>query len=57
MARYDIADTGEVTQVWGKQYAKVDYEVYKEWTIRFKNCEENLINFNVENILQKIRSI
>lgn len=46
MARYDIANTGEVTQVWGNQYAKVDYEVYKEWTISFKNCEENLFGFS-----------
>ena len=46
MARYDIADMGEVTQVWGKQYAKVDYEVYNEWTISFKNCEENLFGFS-----------
>ena len=46
MARYDISDTGEVTQTWGHQYAYVDYEVYKEWTISFKRCEDNLYGFS-----------
>jgi len=46
MARYDISGTGEITKMWSNQYATVDYEVYKEWSISFKKSETNLKGFS-----------